>query len=445
MQMDDLSARPASRASYDVHGGSLDAIHPVNGGRCDGSGVWLQRETQYDHTLKAVAHGAGQVYMPTVWIESAESFQAILDSPALSARSIENLVELAIEREDGPWDGVDFDIETISDDYRDRLTAWFERAISALHMQGLTTNITATAAYKDAGQPGRHFLDFAALKDVADTITPMLYSSSGMDPNTAPGAYRFSQKVLEYVLGKGVPPEKVYAGLGVTSRYTGTGGLHMSYDYGQSLLEAPAFWYELGDDSRRFALKRAQWDDRGLWVVDVDTLRIHLNLVNEYGLGGACLFVLGSEDAAIWPAIKDWQVGTRPWCGYVAFENIGLFAEHWGTFREYAKVQGRSHSPYPNHITHSTHMKESIAIIEAQWREGELSIEHCKDWLGALLNIGTELVDHDLSERTFAERATPIIVFSHDGTDYLRAMFLGGLDATWEQSRAEVLAYLTTI
>jgi hypothetical protein len=51
--------------------------------------------------------------------------------------------------------------------------------------------------------------------------------------------------------------------------------------------------------------------------------------------------------------------------------------------------------------------------------------------------ISTELTQHQ-----FAERNTPVVVFSAGGTDYLRMALFGGSAASWDQSRTEALAYL---
>lgn len=302
--------RPSSAASYRQHGAVYSAVYPINGGACDATGDWVQDATLYDANLKPLAHSRDQLYMPTVWIESGATFQTVLDDAGLSAAAIANLVTLATTRaHDGPWDGVDFDVEGVADGYKNKLTAWFDDAATALHAEGLQVNITAIASDRDSGLPyNRHVFDFAALANIADTITPMLYTSFGMHPNTAPGPYDLADRVLAYILSKGVRPGQLYAGLSIASRYA-TVKAYTSHANALAILDnagAIARWYEIGDDGRLFRLKRGTWGNDGqLWLVDIDTLRAHLELVEKYDLAGVCLFVLGSEDRQIWSLLAE--------------------------------------------------------------------------------------------------------------------------------------------
>jgi hypothetical protein len=448
MQMETLPARPISRTSYDANGSVLDAVYPVNGGVCDARGEWVQEESLYDATLKAAVHGAGQLYLPTIAIASGAAFEGVLDNSALSAMAISNLVTVATTRaHDGPWDGVDFDIEAVDDSYKNLLTAWYEDAVTALHDVGLLANITIKASYQDSGQPdSRHVYDIPALSEMSDTLTVMLYSSTGMDPNTAPGAYGFDQLVLDYMFRKGADVTKFYAGLGVTSRYVngGTGTL-VSYDYGQTVLADAGEntrWYELGNDGRRFSLHRATWDANEMWVANEDTVHIHLNLIEEYGLAGACLFVLGSEDPNVWTAISDWQTGFSRWHGYIALEKMSMISADWATLLSYAQAQGQTHKKQLSILTHWRMIDSNTVLVEADWGDGEIGVSHCDDWLGALLGIDVGSIGHANSSVTYDTLATPVTVFSYSGTDYIRLRILGGIGSTWEQSRTEALAYL---
>lgn len=286
------------------------AIYPVNGGACNEVGQWVQSAGTVEIELRQQASGFEQAYMPMVWITSKAAFEMVLDSPELRQVAIDNLVELATTREDAPWDGVDFDIETIDDSYRDTITGFYTNAIEALHKVGIQVNLTAMASDRDSGLWGnRHAFDFEVLGQIADSITVMLYTSFGMSPNTAPGPYEQSERVLQYILSKGVSQNKLFAGLSIASRYVDyatPSSYYLSYAKAIEMISnagAEIVWYAVGDDGQVFNLKRASWTDHDVWIIDADVLKVHIGLVDKYGIGGACLFVPGSEDPSIWPML----------------------------------------------------------------------------------------------------------------------------------------------
>jgi hypothetical protein len=405
----------------------------------------VQEESLYDLTLKAAVQGNGQQYTPTVTASGA-NFEAVLDSPSLSATAIQNLVTTATERaHDGPWDGVDFDLEGIDNSYRDALTAWYEAAITALGDEGLSANISLAPALSDS-DPARLAHDVGELTNIADSITLMLYASYDMNPNTAPGAVGFGQRGLDYVFGKNIAHNKTWGGLAVTSRYLDDGvAQHLSYSNGQDELTTAGEetrWYELGVDGRRFSFHRATWDADEIWVVDEDTLRVHLNLIQEYDLAGASLFILGCETSDVWPIIAEWQAGSTPWHGYIALERVDMAAGDFTTFLNYAKAQGQQYRSVPHRLVHWRTINADKVVIEAEWGNGEMSVAHCDDWLGAILDVATGDIGHANSSVTYVTKATPVTLFSHGGTDYFRLRILGDSDATWEQSRVESVGYL---
>lgn len=454
MQIETTAIRPGSRTSYDTNFAYLSGVRPINGGLCDNTGTWVQNPARYDLTLKAAVHAAGQTYMPLVGVNSSADFYTVLDSPALTATSISNLVTLATTRaHDGPWDGVDFDLEGLDDSYKNKLTAWYEIAIPALQAQGLAVNITYLPPTMDV-PPGagteRLVHDVAALAPLADTITLMFYPQGCTEwtPHHAPGAMAFERKALDYVLGKGVDPDQLIGGFAVTGKYYQDAAVSFpSYAYCQAVLTAAGQetrWAEF-EASERASLHNAAWVNGvvyDLWTIDERSLPIHLNLVEEYGLAGACFFVLGSETSAIWPIVSAWQAGTMPWHGYIVLERVAMAAPDFATLYGYAEVQGQEHAQYPSRLNHWRLVDANTIIIEAEFGTGEMSVDHCDDWLGAILDVAVGSITHTNSSVTYVTLPTPVTLFSHGGTDYFRLRIFGGSGATWAQSLIEVQGYL---
>ena len=89
-----------------------------------------------------------------------------------------------------------------------------------------------------------------------------------------------------------------------------------------------------------------------------------------------------------------------------------------------------------------TRLDSDAAIFEALFDEDNLTVAWFKARLGAIFGVDPETIDHTTNQVQFVNRNTPIVVFARGGTNYLRMALFGGIGATWEQSRIEVLGYL---
>src|SRR5262245_31252763 len=138
---------------------------------------------QLDSRVIALAKARGVKLMPLVVNEgfNQPALRRFLADTAARSRSIASFVELC--KRNGYW-GIQFDIENINIQDRDRFTAWFTDAARALHAAGFT--ISAAIVHQTdglAGPTGYHrFLadswrtfDLAALGKVADFLSVMSY------------------------------------------------------------------------------------------------------------------------------------------------------------------------------------------------------------------------------------------------------------------------------
>lgn len=131
------------------------------------------------------------------------------------------------------------------------------------------------------------------------------------------------------------------------------------------------------------------------------------------------------------------------WHGYLGIENLGLNAAQRGLLVDALKALGPENDPQPANLCHwRTRLDNAAAIFETLFDENHLTVEAFKRRLGTIFGVAWTTIGSALSWITFAERETPVVVFSRSGVDYLRMALFGGTGATWEQSRIEVLAYL---
>jgi spore germination protein YaaH len=136
-----------------------------------------------DRRVLALAKARGVKVMPLVVNEgfNQPALRRLLADTAARSRAIASLVELC--RRHGYW-GIQFDIENINVQDKDRFTSWFTDAARALHGAGFTVSAAIVHQTDDlAGPTGYHrFLadswrtfDLAALGRVADFLSVMSY------------------------------------------------------------------------------------------------------------------------------------------------------------------------------------------------------------------------------------------------------------------------------
>lgn len=133
------------------------------------------------------------------------------------------------------------------------------------------------------------------------------------------------------------------------------------------------------------------------------------------------------------------------WHGYFAIEDINMNATQrqalWDELqtRMATSVEQGQPAEFPHYRFNNDRTK---IIIEARFREDELTIDRFKQRLGTIFGVSWVTIGHSTNQITFVDRATPIVTFSRLGTNYIRFALFGGLSATREQSRIEVAEYL---
>lgn len=131
------------------------------------------------------------------------------------------------------------------------------------------------------------------------------------------------------------------------------------------------------------------------------------------------------------------------WKGYFAVEDLNLSVAQRALLVDALKLLGPGTARQPAHLNHwRVALAGDKAIFEAAFNEAALTVDVFKQRLGAIFGVDPATIDHALSSVTFVDRPTPVVMFSHGGTDYLRFALFGGPGADWNQSRIEVLVYL---
>jgi len=279
---------------------------------------------EVDSRILRIAREHGVKVMPLFLNPGFDQTTAhrLLDDPAARARAVRALVDLAVSHEFWGWQ---FDLENVHESYRDRLTAFYREAAQALHASGKTISIAVVPTDGSAGdddfsiymqQNWRNSFDVAALAEIGDFVSWMTYAqhAGGTTPGPVAGL-PWMREMIDWVLARGVPPEKISLGVPVYSdywqpTYSETAGARVrgrdiSFARANELAAASdAPWVWSPDQGVHYTFWRRNVTFDWLFLEDARSFGLKLGLLDEYpGLRGISVWVLGSEDPAIWEVL----------------------------------------------------------------------------------------------------------------------------------------------
>jgi len=128
---------------------------------------------------------------------------------------------------------------------------------------------------------------------------------------------------------------------------------------------------------------------------------------------------------------------------YIGIENLNLNVTQRTTLINGLKQLGDNLNPQPCHRNHwRIRLDNQAVIFEALFEDDTISIQAVKNWLANIFGVAVGTISHSVNNQSFAGGSTPVVTFTRTGTNYLRLAQFGGVGATWEQSRQEVLGYL---
>lgn len=278
-----------------------------------------------DPRIISTARAKGVKLIPLVMNPGFDqpSIHRVLNDSASRATALRSLAELCrINR----FDGLQFDFENFHVSDRDAFTAFTRMAVDSVHRAGCS--LSAAVVPRMTDDPGtnsydrwihdnwRAGFDYKALADTLDFISYMTYAQhTGGSPPGPVAGYPWMQACLEYLLALGVPPGKISLGLAGYSDWwypsyseregARLRGSDISYRRGLELLDAAgarAVWDRV--QRSPFAMWESQGVFQHLWLEDARAFMAKRELVIRHGLRGYSVWLLGSEDPAVWAALR---------------------------------------------------------------------------------------------------------------------------------------------
>ena len=277
-----------------------------------------------DPRVVQTAHDKGVKVMPLVMNPGFDqpTIHRILTLTSARRRAIASLVSLC---RDNHFDGLQFDIENVHVRDKAAFTSFAEQSAAALHAVGCA--ISAAVVPRSSENPGptsyhkwifenwRGAYDYKRLADTLDFISFMTYAQHTGGSTPGPVAdYRWIEANLAYVLSLGVPPSKISLGIPSYSDWwypvwEKKGGPRMrgrDIPYSKvSEIISRFTLHPVWDDSAKSPY--VFWSDSGvydhMWIEDARAFMAKLELVRRYNLRGYSVWVLGTEDPALWPEL----------------------------------------------------------------------------------------------------------------------------------------------
>ncbi len=247
----------------------------------------------------------------------------VLTTPDARDRAVMAIADLCRNEH---FDGIQFDFENINAADRDAFTDFFRRTADALHAVSCTASVAVVPRAAEFPGPTsyHHWIyenwraayDYAKLAQAADFLSLMTYDQH--TGNTPPGPVAgvpWMESVVDFLLAQGVPPAKISLGIPSYSvhwfpSWDARGGARVAarqlpWRTADGLLQANHAKPVWDDTARVF---HARWMNDGvdeyLYLEDAASFRAKRSIVAARHLRGYSVWVLGSEDPAVWTMLR---------------------------------------------------------------------------------------------------------------------------------------------
>jgi len=222
-------------------------------------------------------------------------------------------------------DGVNVDIENVSDIDRDNYTD-FVRLLREKLPSDKSLSV-AVAANPNGWTKGWHgSYDYTKLAQYSDYLMIMAYDESWQ--GSAPGpvaSISFAERSIQYALSQKVPPNKIVLGLPHYGRYwvegTATGGHGISNNRVEEIISKyeSTVTFDIKSQSPKAIVTIKQGDPPTvingkslapgkytIWYENEQSIKAKVDLVDKYKIKGTGSWSLGQENRDLWTKFKEW-------------------------------------------------------------------------------------------------------------------------------------------
>lgn len=222
-------------------------------------------------------------------------------------------------------DGINVDLENITDEYQDEYTD-FVRLLREKLPEGKEVSV-AVAANPNGWTKGWHgSYDYGGLAKYADYLMIMAYDESytGSDPGPI-ASIGWVERSIQYAIDNGVDEKQIVLGVGHYGRYwkdgASYGGEGISNTQIQHALETyggtvtydertqsakAVFTVEQGDPIMKVNGKELTPGTYTVWFENADAIKAKIDLIHQYDIKGLGNWSLGQENPQLWNDFAAW-------------------------------------------------------------------------------------------------------------------------------------------
>jgi spore germination protein len=304
-----------SHAVYMARPGVFTELNPFwydlgsHDDRALADGTISERSDVYSAQQVMDIRARGDRVVPCIGDRERGQLDTILHDETARRQLIDNLVATANRRR---YDGFDLNFERGTPAGRELFARFVDDLARALHARGKRLVVTMTPEGHLAQEQDSIF-DYAALGATAvDRLKIMLYDyfDHGADVPGPIGPLEWIRRVVQYAIEtRGIPPSKLMVAIhnyGWTwKQVDGAWMLQRPFDTHQAVMQraGPTDWQWDAEAHESFKQYTYEGETYLSYVGDARSVTERLAVVEEFGLAGIALFILGREDPAIYPPL----------------------------------------------------------------------------------------------------------------------------------------------
>lgn len=286
---------------------------------------------EVDRRVLELAQKKGIKVMPLFASFDQKGIHALLTNEAARKEAIRLMLFYAREFHFYGWQ---FDIEGIFFTDKDAYTSFFKQTADSLHKYGFAVSSAVVKSEQPAPESSnpayqrflyenwRGAFDIPAIAAASDFISIMTYDQhTAFTPPGPVAGLPWMKRIVAYLLNSGIPADKISLGIPDYSDYwfptAGNGGPRstrdeISYAAAKDLLDRYQVSTQWMEEQQ---VSYTHWETGGifnwLFMEDARSFLPKFKLAATNHLRGISVWVLGSEDPAIWNLIKKESVTVR--------------------------------------------------------------------------------------------------------------------------------------
>lgn len=275
----------------------------------DSSGNLIDR---VDPSFVRHAHDNG--YKITPFISNHWDYELGAKAMANRVKLAEQLAHAALKHN---LDGVNIDIENLTEKERKAQTEFLQLLVKKLRPHGKTVAIAVAPVPYDTDKGWFGSYDFEEIGKTADTVFIMAYEQHYLSGAAGPQAgVDWTKSSIRYLSSK-IPKQKLVLGVPFYGRYWtwNVKGNAFTFAQAERLMKRNGVsfkWNKAHQSTFALFIDKNTGTQYEIWIDNAESLKKKISLVEQFGLRGWGGWRLGQEDPQIWSMLAEQKQEAQP-------------------------------------------------------------------------------------------------------------------------------------